>query len=210
MDIVKANVLIDHTEHARLADFGLLTIRSGAANVVSSTPSLQGGTHRWMSPELFDPEDFGLKDSRPTEYSDRYALGMTIYEVLSEQRPFSQCRGCVVVKIIKGERPGRPQGVEGTWFTDDVWSTLKNCWEPIPGDRPSITSVLQCLENASGSWTSRSQTITSTPATDPPIRIFDLSIGESTNEDDTSCLSQVVPSHQSRGHAKGDPTEVRL
>jgi len=163
-----------------------------------------------MSPELFYPEDFGLKDSRPTVYSDCYALGMTIYEVLSEKRPFFQYCGCVIARIIKGERPGRPQGVEGTWFTDDVWDTLEHCWEPIPGDRTNITSVLRCLENTLRSWASRSQTITSTPATDPPVRILDSSIGESTNKDDTSCLSQVVPSHRSRGHAKGDPTEIRL
>jgi len=38
-----------------------------------------------MSPELLDPERFGLPDSpeanRPTRRSDCYALGMVIYEV---------------------------------------------------------------------------------------------------------------------------------
>lgn len=40
-----------------------------------------GGSTRWMSPELLNPEDFGDGDSRPTKQSDRYALGMVIYEV---------------------------------------------------------------------------------------------------------------------------------
>jgi hypothetical protein len=40
-----------------------------------------GGTHRWMSPELLDPDRFGAKDWRPTKQSDCYALGMVVYEV---------------------------------------------------------------------------------------------------------------------------------
>jgi len=40
-----------------------------------------GGTFEWMSPELLDPEKFGMKDRRPTKQSDCYALGMVIYEV---------------------------------------------------------------------------------------------------------------------------------
>lgn len=38
------------------------------------------GTLRWMSPELLDPDGSG-SSGRPTRESDRYALGMVIYEV---------------------------------------------------------------------------------------------------------------------------------
>jgi len=34
-----------------------------------------------MSPELLDPEQFGISDGRPTKQSDCYALGMVVYEV---------------------------------------------------------------------------------------------------------------------------------
>ena len=34
-----------------------------------------------MSPELLDPERFGVKGDRPTKESDCYAFGMVIYEV---------------------------------------------------------------------------------------------------------------------------------
>ena len=34
-----------------------------------------------MSPELLDPKRFNASDPRPTKESDRYALGMVIYEV---------------------------------------------------------------------------------------------------------------------------------
>jgi len=114
----------------------------------------EGGSSHWMSPELFDPERFGVEDSRRTESSDCYALGMVVYEVLTGQAPFSRCnRYAVVVKVVGGERPERPQGPEGRWFTDDVWGILGRCWKPKPGDRPSIEDVLQRLEEASSSWT---------------------------------------------------------
>ena len=74
MDLVKANILIDETGHACLADFGLLVIISDG----TWSSFTQRGTPRWMSPELFYPEDFGLKDSHQTERSDRYALAIVI------------------------------------------------------------------------------------------------------------------------------------
>jgi serine/threonine protein kinase len=100
-----------------------------------------------MSPELLNPDKFGLKDSRSTKESDIYALGMVIYEVLSGRAPFTGCTiPVVILKVMEGERPGRPQGARGAWFTDDLWDMLELCWKPQPDDRPSLGIVLQCLE----------------------------------------------------------------
>ena len=96
-----------------------------------------------MSPELFDPE---IQDHRPTKYSDCYALGMVIWEVLSGHIPFYQIANWVIsCKILRGDRPERPQGAEGVWFTDEVWEVLGFCWATQPESRPSIEGVLQCL-----------------------------------------------------------------
>jgi len=103
-----------------------------------------------MGPELFDSE---LGDSRRTKSSDCYALGMAVYEVLTGRLPFAQYRKFVIpLVVLRGERPERPQGPEGNWFTDDIWEILKRCWEHEPGNRPSVDCVLQSLEGASGSW----------------------------------------------------------
>ena len=114
----------------------------------------QGGTVRWMSPERLDPKTFGLKDSRPTKASDCYALGMVVYEVLSGHEPFYQHGVYVVpVKVFKGERPERPQEVEGRWFTDEIWEILERCWKSNPSDRPGINCVFECLGRAVKLWT---------------------------------------------------------
>jgi hypothetical protein len=112
---------------------------------------------RWMSPELFDPEQFGPVLSRPTKYSDCYALGMVIYETISGRLPFYQCAGgTILLKIMKGERP--PQE---PWFTGGLWKMLQKCWSPEPNDRPSVEEVLRCLEQAPN------------PLPSPPPRVED-------------------------------------
>jgi serine/threonine protein kinase len=93
---LKANILINRDQRACLADFGLSTIAGVAthaaagasrASLISNDTLMSftaGGTRRWMSPELLDPERFGIPQSegdRPTTQSDCYALGMVIYEV---------------------------------------------------------------------------------------------------------------------------------
>ena len=92
----KANILINRDKRACIADFGLVTITGVPTSVaarasVESLASLDslmsftaGGTYRWMSPELMDPDVFEIPPSegtRPTTKSDCYAFGMVIYEV---------------------------------------------------------------------------------------------------------------------------------
>ena len=138
-------MLIDQTRHARLADFGLLTIMSDPTNRLPSSSYTQGGTARWMSPELIAPERFGLKNSRPTKPSDCYALGMVIYETISGNLPFHEDTDLTVfMKVMEGTRPPR-----GGRFTESLWKMLERCWAPQPNDRPNIHDVLQCLEMVS-------------------------------------------------------------
>jgi serine/threonine protein kinase len=150
---IKANILIDQDGRARLADFGLLTIALDSTYTTSSSSPKSAGTARWMSPELLDPDQFDLEDSRPTKDSDCYALGMVILEVLSGKPPFPNYNGLIAMrKIVEGELPGRPQGAEEVWFTDDLWEMLEQCWSPQPGWRPTIEAVLQCLKRGSTAW----------------------------------------------------------
>ena len=152
---MKANVLIDQNGRARLADFGLLAIVSDLPQPTLLTSFAMAGTVGWTSPELLYPEQFSMKDSQPTKESDCYALGMTILEVLSGQVPFAPFKDpAIVQKVSKGERPGRPKGAKGERFTDDLWRTLEQCWLPQPEDRPSIETILGCLEVHSVTWKS--------------------------------------------------------
>ena len=174
--IIKANILIDHDHHARLADFGLLTIISDAT-IATSSSAVKGGTTRWMSPELLNPDLFGFKDSRPTKESDCYALGMVVLEVLSGRPPFASDKDFVVMrKIMDGERPGRPEGPEGASFTDDLWGMLQLCWATQPDGRPSVEDVLVCLERVSRAW-------------EPPPHEVDGDVGADEDDPDYAIVS---------------------
>jgi hypothetical protein len=141
----KANILINNNGCACLADFSSFTI---AGDQLMDTPSSTlDGMLRWMSPELMDPERFGLEDDHPTKESDCYALGMVIYEVLSRNQPFAPySEYATVARILRGKRPKRPRGVERILFTDNIWGMLKLCWKPQPRDRISASAVLLRLE----------------------------------------------------------------
>ena len=144
---VKDNILIDQTGHARLADFGFLTIISDAATHLPSSSYSIGGTLRWMSPELIAPEEFGMERSRPTKSSDCYSFGMVVYETVSGKKPYHETPDVAVfLKIVKGEWPRRYEG-----FVDRLWGMMEQCWSFEPNCRPSIEGVLQCLEVCSKS-----------------------------------------------------------
>jgi serine/threonine protein kinase len=131
---IKVNVLIDETGHARIADFGLLTIISDPNILITSSSYMQGGTVRWMSPELIDPEEFGFKSARHTKSSDCYALGMVVYEAITGMLPFyEQSNNTVHVKVMRGKHPTR-----GAGFPEHVWRKLESCWAFHPDDRPNI------------------------------------------------------------------------
>ena len=139
-----------------------------------------------MSPELFDPE---IQDHRPTKYSDCYALGMVIWEVFSGHVPFYQSANWVVSgKVLRGDRPERPQGVEGVWFTDEVWELLGFCWATKPESRPSIEDALQCLGKVSRSWKSLSPQLPAVLSTPNPLtqELSDIITVESMDAGDTS------------------------
>ena len=143
----QANILIKDDDHACLADFSQLTISSDQSTILSTC--IEGGTIQWMSPELIDPESFGLDTIRPTKESDCYALGMVIHEVLSGQTPFAPWKAPLVIqKVLQGERPRRPEGEGGTLFTGDLWRILELCWKHKPGERTSAKAVLACLEGS--------------------------------------------------------------
>ena len=144
---LKANILVSYHGHACWIDFGLSTIIAEKEALTSSTSAR--GTTRWMGPELLAPEAFGSTGGRPTRESDCYALGMVIYEVLSEQMPFHLYgTGSVLVKVLGGERPKKPKGAQGAWFTAEIWTMLELCWKRRPADRPSSRDILRGLERA--------------------------------------------------------------
>ncbi|KAF9789521.1 kinase-like domain-containing protein [Thelephora terrestris] len=157
-----ANIYIKNF-HVCIADFGVSTIarhESWVGTDTMSTPSLVsftlGGNIRWMSPELLDPPRFNAPDPRPTKESDRFALGMVIYEVLCGKIPYD---GWDIDRIndaiLKGIRPYRPKAATHLGLFDELWDILQRCWDERSEVRPELHIIRACLDEVTPMWHAR-------------------------------------------------------
>ena len=76
-DIKPANILIGRDGQVKLVDFGLAEILATNAYAGGA------GTYAYMAPEDF------AEDDRSDSQSDIWAVGVTLYEMLTHQRPFT-------------------------------------------------------------------------------------------------------------------------
>ena len=67
------NILVDHSGHARLTDFGLASIVHGMSSIHVTQP--QGYTPGWAAPEVLMGAD------EITQEADMFAFGMVVIEV---------------------------------------------------------------------------------------------------------------------------------
>jgi serine/threonine-protein kinase len=80
-DLKPANILLSRTGQIKLTDFGIA--RPGAVSLHTIDSGKVVGTLPYLAPEQ-------LKEEPLTEKTDIYALGATLYELLSGTRPFPQ------------------------------------------------------------------------------------------------------------------------
>jgi serine/threonine protein kinase len=98
-DIKPANILIVDGTNIKLADFGVALLRT-----VDVPSDRIVGTPGYMSPEQVTGRVL-------TQYSDMYAMGVVLYELLTGQRPFyARTMEELFRKILKGE-PAPPSAV---------------------------------------------------------------------------------------------------
>ncbi len=77
-DIKPANIMLDVNNQAVLMDFGIVKIIGGTMHTVTGAVM---GTARYMPPEV-------VRSEPADQRSDIYALGITLYEMLSGKPPF--------------------------------------------------------------------------------------------------------------------------
>jgi len=130
-DVKPANVLINESGRAKLADFGLVRRvseldRAGAVPVA--------GTPTYMAPELFE----GVPASRR---SDLYAVGVMYYYLLSARLPFASDQ---ITQLIARHRDEPAPDVRGVApeTPEAVAALVARCLAKRPGDRPDSAADL--------------------------------------------------------------------
>ncbi|KAI0077952.1 kinase-like protein [Panus rudis PR-1116 ss-1] len=136
-DLRGANILINEDLEVQLADFGLSRIAQN--NSYESLGSRQGGTVRWMPPEV-------LKGAASTFASDVYSFGCTWLEIVTGKPPFARIKHQyqVMEQVMRGIPP--------PWdFADDGpvsrrWRFIRSCWNIDPASRPRAAKLTkECL-----------------------------------------------------------------
>ena len=100
-DIKPSNLLLDHAGVVWITDFGLA---KGDDDGLTATGDIIG-TLRYMAPERFRGEG----DAR----ADIYALGLTLYELLTLRPAFDTSDRLELIERIKTEEPARPRSLDG-------------------------------------------------------------------------------------------------
>jgi len=139
-DIKPSNLLMDREGRVFLTDFGI----ARQANEPNRTTTVnQPGTYRYMAPEHFDSTH-----DRPVNATrgDIYALGLTLYELLTLRPAFAAGSTFRLIQDIQTKTPPRPHKLNAS-IPRDLERIILKAIEKEPDDRyPSAEALAADLE----------------------------------------------------------------
>ena len=132
-DIKPSNLLLDHAAVVWITDFGLA---KGDDEGLTHTGDILG-TLRYMAPCRFRGEG----DAR----ADIYALGMTLYELLTLRPAYNESDRLKLIEQIKNEEPPRPRAIDAR-IPRDLETIVLKAIEKDPRVRyPSAEAIAEDL-----------------------------------------------------------------
>jgi eukaryotic-like serine/threonine-protein kinase len=133
-DIKPSNLLIDCRDHLWVADFGLARLPQDEHDLTRTGDLV--GTLRYMSPEQLRGER-GVIDAR----SDIYALGVTLYELLTLRPAFDGCDRNELLRRIVDEEAAHPRRLNPS-IRRDLETIILKAMEKDPSARYSSARAL--------------------------------------------------------------------
>jgi serine/threonine-protein kinase PknK len=130
-DLKPANVLRSRHGQPVLADFGIARV-AGSQHTSSGTSGITGSVH-YMAPELIDGQE-------PSVATDVYALGATLYALLSGRAAFSSDTDHGIVPVLHRIVTAAPPPVEGV--PPRLGQVVLQAMAKRPEDRPPTAEAL--------------------------------------------------------------------
>ena len=145
-DIKPANVLVDDDGHVRLTGFGIAS-RLRRERQPLTPPEAIAGTFAYMA-----PEQTGRMNRSVDARSDLYSLGVTLYELLTGDRPFRALDPMEWIHCHIARQP-QPPGERVAALPDTVGAILLKLLAKNPEDRYQTASGLEIdLRRCQGEW----------------------------------------------------------
>ncbi|KAJ7538884.1 hypothetical protein O6H91_11G067300 [Diphasiastrum complanatum] len=137
-DLKSSNLLVDRNWTVKVGDFGLSRLKHGTFLTAKSGM----GTPQWMAPEV-------LRSEPSNETSDVYSFGVILWELATEQVPWTGLNSMQVVGAVgfMNQRLIIPEDLNPAFA-----SLIEDCWQSDPKLRPSFQDLADKLKDMQKSW----------------------------------------------------------
>lgn len=134
-DLKPENILLDENYYPKISGFDLSKpFKQGTENDIEQTVNI--GTPLYMAPEICDDTHYSNK-------IDVYSYALTLYEILTTNKPFYDIEKCTIFKLFslinQGQRPTIRDGEIPECFVE----LLKKCWNANSVERPSFKQIVK-------------------------------------------------------------------
>jgi WD40 repeat protein len=133
-DLKPGNILLDRNGYPRVTDFGL-------AKKLQSDSGLTGSGQIMGTPSYMPPEQAGGNRGAVGPAADVYALGATLYALITGRPPFQAATAMDTVLQVLGAEPVPPRRLNPT-LDRDIETICLKCLEKEPGKRYASAAAL--------------------------------------------------------------------
>ena len=133
LDLKAENVLVDENFFPKLSDFGLSKDMSA-----DDHSSEFKGTPTHIAPEIWNGSNY-------SKASDVYAFGLTVFEIMTNEKPFIELNNIYQIMSevsILGHRPSFKYPIHPRYQ-----KLIVDCWSQNPSERPSFDEIVESLRS---------------------------------------------------------------
>ncbi len=163
------NILLDDRLCPKISDFGMAKEKLTSSIMTQSV----AGTFAWMAPEV-------MMGQPHNEKIDIYGFGMVLWEMVTNQLPFSGMNHLALITAVAFQKQHPPLPPVSPQNTQELLSLIEGCWDHDPTKRKSLDEILSILleieksiTQSSSTDNSNTQLIPVDPASPEFVRLVD-------------------------------------